>query len=62
MRDFNLKKDFGKYVFSNDVMKAYLPKNVYEKLKKTISEGEELDSSLAKYVAKGMMEWAIKLV
>ncbi|MBO6134775.1 MAG: glutamine synthetase III [Lachnospiraceae bacterium] len=60
MRDFNLKKDFGKYVFSNDVMKAYLPKNVFEKLKKTISEREELDSSLAKYVAKGMMEWAIK--
>ena len=60
MRDFNLKKDFGKNSFNDAVMKKYLPKSVYEKLKKTISEGAELDSSLAKYVASGIMEWAIE--
>lgn len=60
MSKFNLKKDFGKYVFNDEMMKKYLPKNVYEKLKKTIREGEELDSSLATYVADGIMEWAVK--
>ena len=60
MREFNLKKDFAKNVFNDAMMKKYLPKNVYEKLKKTISEGIELDSSLAKYVANGIMNWAVE--
>ena len=42
------------------MMKKYLPKTVYEKLKKTISDGLELDSSLSKYVANGIMSWAIE--
>ena len=57
---FSLSKDFGKNVFNDSVMKKYLPKNVYEKLKKIISEGVELDSSLAKFVANGMMKWAVE--
>ena len=60
MSKFNLKRDFGKNVFNNSMMKKYLPKTVYEKLKRTISEGTELDSSLAKYVASGIMEWAVE--
>ena len=60
MSSFNLKKDYGKNVFGDAMMKKHLPKTVYEKLKKTISEGAELDSSLAKDVAKGMMEWALE--
>ena len=60
MAKFNLKKDFGKYVFNDEMMKKYLPKNVYEKLKKTIKDGIELDSSLAKYVADGIMKWAVE--
>ena len=60
MSKFNLKRDFGKNVFNDSMMKKYLPKTVYEKLKKTISEGTELDSSLAKYVASGIMEWAVE--
>ena len=60
MYDFNLKKEFGKNVFGEDMMKKYLPSTVYEKLKKTIRDGVELDSSLAKYVAKGMMDWAVE--
>ena len=59
-KDFNLSRDFGKNVFSDSVMKKYLPKTSYEKLKKTIRDGVELDSSLAKYVASGMMKWAIE--
>lgn len=59
-KEFNLSKDFGKNVFSDSVMKKYLPKTVYEKLKKIIIDGVELDSSLAKYVANGMMKWAVE--
>ena len=60
MGKFNLKRNFGKNVFNDSMMKKYLPKTVYEKLKRTISEGIELDSSLAKYVASGIMEWAVE--
>ncbi len=59
MSEFKLNKDFGKYVFNDAMMKKYLPKTIYEKLKKTISLCDELDSSLAKYVADGMMKWAV---
>jgi len=60
MEKFKLGKDFGKNVFNDSMMKKYLPKTVYEKLKKTISEGVELDSSLAKVVANGIMNWAVE--
>ena len=58
MSKFKLNRDYGKNVFNDAMMKKYLPKTVYEKLKKTIGEREELDSSLAKYVADGIMNWA----
>ena len=60
MSEFKLNKDYGKNVFNDTMMKKYLPKTVYEKLKKTISDGVELDSSLSKYVANGIMNWAIE--
>lgn len=60
MTGFKLSRDFGKNVFNDAMMKKYFPKTVYEKLKKTISEGVELDSSLSKYVANGIMEWALE--
>ena len=60
MSEFKLNRDFGKNVFNDTMMKKYLPKNVYEKLKKTIRDGVELDSSLSKYVANGIMNWAIE--
>ncbi|MBR3288440.1 MAG: glutamine synthetase III [Lachnospiraceae bacterium] len=60
MSEFKLNKDYGKNVFNDTMMKKYLPKTVYEKLKKTISDGVELDSSLSKYVANGIMNWALE--
>lgn len=60
MSGFDLKKDYGRNVFNDTMMKKYLPKTVYEKLKKTISDGLELDSSLSKYVANGIMNWAVE--
>ena len=39
----NLTERFGTKVFSEDVMKRWLPKDVYKKLAATIEEGEPLD-------------------
>ena len=36
------------------------PKNVYKKLKKTIEDGADLDSTIADAVAHAMKEWAIE--
>ncbi len=51
---------FGSNVFSDAVMKERLPKDTYEALKKTISEGKELDLNIANAVASAMMEWALE--
>lgn len=51
---------FGKNVFNETVMRERLPKNVFKKMKKTIEDGAELDSSLADAVAHAMKEWAIE--
>ena len=51
---------FGINVFSPAVQKDVLPKDVYEKLQKTLEQGEALDTSLADAVAEAMKEWALK--
>ncbi len=57
----NTVKDyFGCNVFDDREMKANLPANVYQSLKKTIDEGATLDVSVANYVAEAMKEWALK--
>ena len=53
-------KDFGCYVFSDDVMRDLLPKDAYRALKHTIDEGAELDSSVADTVANAMKVWAMQ--
>ena len=50
---------FGENVFSLDVMREKLPKDVFKSLKKTIDEGKPLDNSIAGAVAHAMKEWAI---
>ncbi|MBG0776928.1 MAG: glutamine synthetase III [Desulfovibrionaceae bacterium] len=50
---------FGSNVFNDKVMKERLPKDVYKSLKKTIENGEKLDSSIAGPVAAAMKEWAL---
>ena len=50
---------FGENVFDDAAMRETLPKKVYEKLKKTIDEGEELDPNIADVVAEAMKNWAI---
>ena len=51
---------FGINVFSPAVQKDVLPKDVYEKLQKTLEHGEALDVSLADAVADAMKEWALE--
>ena len=51
---------FGINVFSPAVQKDVLPKDVYEKLQKTLEHGEALDTSLADAVAEAMKEWALE--
>ncbi len=56
----NVSELFGKNVFNDAVMREHLPKNVYKKLKKTIEDGADLDSTIADAVAHAMKEWAIE--
>ncbi len=51
---------FGINVFSPAVQKDVLSKDVYEKLQKTLEQGEALDTSLADAVAEAMKEWALE--
>jgi len=51
---------FGMNVFSDDVMRARLPENVYKTLRNTIQKGAPLDPSIADVVATAMKEWAME--
>ncbi|NLK74501.1 MAG: glutamine synthetase type III [Clostridiales bacterium] len=51
---------FGIDVFNDSVMFERLPKKVYATLKKTIENGDDLDSSVAEVVANAMKDWAIE--
>ncbi len=50
---------FGSNTFNDKVMREHLPKDVYKKLRDTISKGEKLDIGIANTVAHAMKEWAI---
>ncbi|MCR5587092.1 MAG: glutamine synthetase III [Lachnospiraceae bacterium] len=51
---------FGKNVFNDDVMQRRLPKDVYKSWKKTLENGEDLNSDIANVVAHAMKEWALE--
>ena len=51
---------FASQVFSEDVMRARLPKDVYKSLLNTIATGKEIDASIADVVAGAMKDWAIE--
>ncbi|HCR48425.1 MAG TPA: glutamine synthetase type III, partial [Bacteroidetes bacterium] len=50
---------YGTNVFSPDVMKNVLPKQVYRSLMDTIRDGKPLDMSTADAVASAMKDWAL---
>ena len=51
---------FGCMVFSDEVMRERLPKEVYKSLTKTIATGRTIDASIADVVANAMKDWAIE--
>ena len=51
---------FASMVFSEDVMRERLPKDVYKSLLRTIATGKEIDASIADVVAGAMKDWAIE--
>jgi glutamine synthetase len=51
---------FGSNVFSSEVQRQRLPKNVYKKLQETLAKGQPLDVSLADQVATAMKDWAME--
>ena len=51
---------FASQVFSEDVMRERLPKDVYKSLITTMATGKEIDKSIADVVAGAMKDWAIE--
>ncbi len=51
---------YGKYVFTDAVMREKLSKSAYDSLRSTIDRGEMLDASIADEVADALKNWAIE--
>ena len=51
---------FASQVFSEDIMRERLPKEVYKSLLNTIAMGKDLDAGIADIVASAMKDWAIE--
>ncbi len=56
----NVPERFGSKVFNDKVMRERLPGSTYKALKKTIENGEPLDSGVASVVANAMKDWAVE--
>lgn len=56
----NIPEIFAENVFNDEVMRAKLPKAVYNSLKHTIEEGAPLEPHVASVVANAMKDWAIE--
>jgi len=51
---------FGSMVFNDTVMQEKLPEDVYNALKKTMSQGTHLELDIVKVVANAMKDWAVE--
>ncbi len=51
---------FGSLVFNDAAMREKLPKDIYKSLRKTVSEGKDIDINVANSVATAMKTWAIE--
>ncbi len=56
----NIPEMFATNVFDDKVMKERLSTDVYNSVKKTITEGTSLDINIANHVAEAMKNWAIE--
>src|SRR3954471_7011560 len=50
---------YGEYVFGEDAPRAYLPKPIFAKLRRTIEGNEPFDPQIVDAVAHGVKEWAM---
>jgi len=53
-------KQFGCLTFNDEVQRSRLPKDVYRALRRTITQGEPLDPSVADTIATAMKDWAVE--
>ncbi|MGI8945408.1 MAG: glutamine synthetase III [Thermoleophilaceae bacterium] len=51
---------FGRNVFSLEVQRQRLPKDVFKRLQRTLEQGEAIDAALADAVANAMKDWALE--
>ncbi|MEX2585335.1 MAG: glutamine synthetase III [Balneolaceae bacterium] len=58
IKNMNITEIFGENTLTMDGLSERLPKNAWKALKRTIEEGEHLDSSVADAVAVAMKDWA----
>ena len=56
----NIPEIFACNVFSDEVMKNKLPKNVYKRFRQIVQEGASLDNATADALAHAMKEWAME--
>jgi glutamine synthetase len=56
----NASETFGSLVFGDAEQQKRLPKNVYTALRRTITQGEPLDASVADAVARAAKDWAVE--
>ena len=56
----DIQEIFGANVFTDAVMKKYLSKSVYQKLKNIMNNNMEMDDECAKEVANAMKTWAVE--
>jgi len=54
-----ITETYGSLVFGDAAQRKHLPRDVYKRLRRTISQGEVLDPSIADAVANGMKDWAV---
>ena len=60
MNETDITRVFGEDVFDESTMRQRLPKEVFRKLKATMSSNRGLDSSIAESVAAAMKDWAVE--
>lgn len=60
MENKRIPELYASQVFSEDVMRERLPKDVYKSLINTIASGKEIDASIADVVAGALKDWAIE--
>ena len=56
----NVPEIFGSMVFDDSAMRARLPKDIYDTLKKTMIQGTHLEINVANAVADAMKDWAVE--